>query len=97
MVNLSLPNSVFQNTGSYTLHKPNFVSFSLIFFEFLEMPCLGRHYATKRMVSGSIPDDVIGIFHWYNPSDRTMPVGWTQPLTEMSTRNISLRVKVASV
>jgi len=28
-------------------------------------------------------------FHWYNPSGRTMALGLTQPLTEMSTRNIS--------
>jgi hypothetical protein len=28
------------------------------------------------------------IFHWYNPSGRTMALGLNQPLTEMSTRNI---------
>jgi hypothetical protein len=28
-------------------------------------------------------------FHWHNPSGRTMALGSTQPLTEMSTRNIS--------
>jgi len=28
-------------------------------------------------------------------SDRTMALGWTQPLTEMSTRSISLGVKAA--
>jgi hypothetical protein len=43
----------------------------------------------KPKVAGSIPDYVIGIFHWHNPSDRTMALGSTQPLTEMSTRNIS--------
>ena len=37
----------------------------------------------------SFPDGVIGIFHWHNPSDRTMALGLTQPLTEMSTREIS--------
>jgi hypothetical protein len=30
-----------------------------------------------------------------NPSDRTMALGSTQPLTEMSTRNISWGVKAA--
>jgi hypothetical protein len=39
--------------------------------------------------SGSIPDGVIGIYHWHNPFGRTMALGSTQPLTEMSTRNIS--------
>ena len=38
--------------------------------------------ATNRKVAGSIPDGVIGIFHWHNPSDRTMALGSTQPLTE---------------
>ena len=50
--------------------------------------------ATSRKVAGSIPDGVIGIFHWRNPSRRTMALGVTQPLTEMSTRNISWGVKV---
>jgi len=40
-------------------------------------------------VAGSIPDGVIGFFHWHNPSGRTRALGSTQPLTEMSTRNIS--------
>ena len=48
-----------------------------------------RSCATNRKVTGSIPDGVIGIFHLHNPSDRTMALGSTQPLTEMSTRRIS--------
>ena len=32
--------------------------------------------------------DVIGFFHLHNPSGRTMALGLTQPLTEMSTRNV---------
>jgi hypothetical protein len=38
-----------------------------------------RNFATNRKVAGSIPDGV-RIFHWHNH---------TQPLTEMSTRNVS--------
>jgi len=45
-----------------------------------------RHCTASREVAGSIPDDVIGIFHWHNPSDRTMTLGLNQPLIEMSTR-----------
>jgi hypothetical protein len=41
--------------------------------------------ATSRKVAGSIPDKVIGFFNWRNPSSRTMALGLTQPLTEMST------------
>jgi hypothetical protein len=47
-----------------------------------------RHCAKSRKVAGSIPDGVSWISHWYNPSSRTMALGFTQPLTEMSTRNI---------
>ena len=49
--------------------------------------------ATSRKVAGSIPDGVIGIFHGHNPSGRTITLGLNQPLTEMSTRNISWGVK----
>ena len=53
-----------------------------------------RHCATSRKVAGSITADVFGIFHWHNPSGRTMALGSTQPLTPLSTRIISLAVKV---
>jgi hypothetical protein len=46
------------------------------------------HYATSRKVAGSITDEVIGFFNWPNPSSRTMALGSTQPLTEMSTSNL---------
>jgi hypothetical protein len=40
-----------------------------------------RHYATSRKVAGSIPDDVIRFFN--------LPICQSsQPLTEMSTRNL---------
>jgi len=54
-----------------------------------------RHSATGRKVAGSIPDNVIGVYHWHNPSGRTMAGGSTPPLTEMSTRNISRGMKAA--
>jgi hypothetical protein len=38
-----------------------------------------RHRATSRMVAGSVPDGVFGIFHWYNPSGRKMALGSTSP------------------
>jgi len=50
-----------------------------------------------RKVPGSIPDGVIGIFRWHNSSPSTMALGLTQPLTEMSTRNISWGVKAVGV
>ena len=48
-----------------------------------------RHCTTSRKAVGSIPDVVTGIFHSHNPSGHTMTLGSIQPLTEMSTRNIS--------
>ena len=48
-----------------------------------------RHCATSRKVKGSVPNSVIGSFHWHNPSNHTVALGLTQPLTEMSTGNIS--------
>ena len=54
-----------------------------------------REGATRRKVAGSIPGSVTEIFHWHNPSGRTMALRYTQPLTEMSTRNISWGVKTA--
>jgi hypothetical protein len=48
-----------------------------------------RNYPTSQKVAGLIPDGVTGNFHGYNPTSRTMALGLTQRLTEMSTKNIS--------
>jgi len=47
-----------------------------------------KYCAISRQVVGSIPDDIIGISLWHNPSGRKMALRLTQPLTELSTRNI---------
>jgi len=47
-----------------------------------------RHCATSRKVAGSIPNGVTGIFYLHNPA-ALWPWGLTQPLTEISTRNVS--------
>jgi hypothetical protein len=43
-----------------------------------------RHCATSWKVAGLSPSGVFGIFHWHNTFSCTMPLGLTQPLTEMS-------------
>jgi hypothetical protein len=44
---------------------------------------------TSRKVADSIPDEVMGFLSAdFNPSSRTMALGSTQPLTDMSTRNL---------
>jgi hypothetical protein len=50
-----------------------------------------RYCATNQKVAVSIPDGVVELFIDIKPSDRTMALGSTQPLTEMSTRRISWR------
>jgi hypothetical protein len=52
---------------------------------------------TSWKVAGSIPDDVIEVFHWHKYSGPTMALGLTEPLTKMSTRNTSWGVKAAGV
>jgi len=51
--------------------------------------CQVGHCATSQKVAGSIPNGVIEICHWHNPSSRTVAWRLTWPLTEMSTRNAS--------
>jgi len=92
---------VMQETWCYQIQSHMYNSVTLRIFGSSNKP-IGtrwlswlRHCATSRKVAGSIPDGVIRIFHWHNPSGRTMVLGSTQPLTEMSTRNISWRVKAA--
>jgi hypothetical protein len=61
------------------------------YFMFTRGPRWGsglRHCATNRKAAGSIPDGVSGFFHWHNPVGRTMALGSTQPLTEMSIRKV---------
>ena len=73
-------------------YTANFYMFIYDLFHILQETAVAqwlRCCATSRKVAGSIPNGVIGIFHWHNPSDRTMALRSTQPLTEMSTRRIS--------
>jgi hypothetical protein len=49
-----------------------------------------RHYAGSRKVAVSIPDEATGFF---NPSNRTVGLRSTEPLTELSRRNLPWGVK----
>jgi hypothetical protein len=53
------------------------------------------HGATSRKVAGSIPDGIIGTFHWIHPSGRAMALRSTQTLIEISTTDYLLGVKTA--
>ena len=43
-----------------------------------------KNRATSRKDEGSIPNRVIEIFHWLNPSGRTMALVSAEPLTVMN-------------
>jgi hypothetical protein len=57
-------------------------------FYFQQLLCIRARSSVLRKVAGSIPGEIIGFFSRPNPSSRTMALGSTQPLTEMSTRNL---------
>jgi hypothetical protein len=54
-----------------------------------------RYCVTSRKVAGSIRDGVMEFFIDINPSDRTMALGSTQPLTEDEYHEYFLGVNVA--
>jgi len=54
-----------------------------------------KHCATSRKVEGSIRVGVKEIIHWLNPSGHAVALKSIQPLTKMSTRNISCGFKAA--
>jgi hypothetical protein len=47
-----------------------------------------RNYATSWKVTGSIPKKVTGFFNWPKPSNHIMTLMLTQPLPEMTARNL---------
>jgi hypothetical protein len=82
MVNISGGNNIGDSTLKkvymYMHYIPNGARGSVI---------LLIHYATSRKVAVSNPDAAY-FFNLSNPSTRTMDLESTQPLTEMSTRNL---------
>jgi hypothetical protein len=59
----------------------------MLFGETVAVYC-ENHTEHTNTLAGSIPDEAIGFFNWPNPSSRTRALSSTQPLTEMSTRNL---------
>jgi hypothetical protein len=53
------------------------------------------HCVIRRKVAGSSLDVVTGNFNYYNPSGRPMVLVSIQPVTGLSTRNISWVIKAA--
>jgi hypothetical protein len=65
--------------------------------DFRDAKYTSGYCATNRKVVGSIPDGVMEFFIDINSSDRTMTLGSTQPLTDMSNRSISWGLNSAGV
>jgi hypothetical protein len=63
-----------------------FMIYLLILRRNMNFLLLCLYYATSRKVEGSSTDEV-DFFNLSNPSSRTMALGSTRPLSEMSTRN----------
>ena len=68
------------SSSSYNMYYVRYLSKGATQWRRSSRPCV-----TSREVAGSIPDIVIDIFHLHNPTGRTMALGLTQTLTEMST------------
>ena len=70
----------FAERNSVLVHRVTFTYFFAMYVRILHImrtavaQCL-RCCATNRKVAGSIPDVAIWIFHWHNPSARTMALG----------------------
>jgi len=84
--------SILDTSLLFWLLKHVNISLNLVILSSCENYCLFVNMccATNRKVAGSNPAGVSEFFiDIKNPSDRTMALGSTQPLTEMSTRSIS--------
>jgi len=69
--------------------QQNFILLCLLLYYGTAVAQFLRCCVTNRKAAGSIPRGVFGIFHFHNTYDRTMALGSTKLLTEMSTSIIS--------
>jgi hypothetical protein len=82
------------NLGASTSRNPQglsrdcFTSFLPFKYYYLHKSTVAQLLKAPQYMAGSSPEGGIEIFHWRNPSGRTMALGSSQPLTDMSTRNI---------
>ena len=89
-----------QNFHAKMLHY--FVKIRLFYFEKIKKSIVANnqiggtrwsswlmHCATSRKIASSISDGVTRIFHWHNPSGRTIALRSIQTLIEISIRNIN--------
>jgi len=88
---LTICNKLFTAVAHNFLYQQTaVVQILLVLYSMIGGAAVAQCCDTNRKVAGSIPAGVIGNFSLAKYlSDRTMALGSTQPLTEMSTRNIS--------
>jgi hypothetical protein len=61
---------------------------NLFYFVLIAFCLYSGDCTTSRKVAGLIPDEVIRFFNLPTPTSGTMDLTSTQPLTEISTRNL---------
>jgi len=79
-------NSHFSLSQKTQIHAKKALNVRNIFFSwFIQCVCDTAGWGSVLQVgkvAGSIPDSVIGVFQWNNPSGQTVALGSTQPLTK---------------
>jgi hypothetical protein len=70
------------------LHSFHFIIHNISPFTVIQCKLLTVALCYKLEVRSSILNKVMGIFNWANTSSRTTAPGSTQPLKEISTRNL---------
>jgi hypothetical protein len=88
LAGLLLQRPVFVSRSVSDLWLKNSIGIGSPHPKYFSTPC-----ATSRKDTCLIPDAVVGMFHWITPSGRTMALGSTQPLTDLSTRDVSCGVE----
>ena len=88
---------MYWNSRNHILLSPyisNGTKIGHVFLTRMEFSCVLARFVTWD--AGSIPEYDTGIFHKRNHSGRPLDLWSTQPLTEISTMNISWGVKATS-
>jgi hypothetical protein len=74
--------------SDFSSEYPTSVLYLTTYYETL---CLSLCYFRNNLkVAGSSPDEILEFFNLRNPSSSTINLGFTHPLTEMSTRRFFL-------
>jgi len=99
MTPTGIEQATFWFVAQYLNHCANSAPYKLIYILLIRARGGADGWGTGLKPEGREFDPrlLLEFFIWHIPSGRTMALGLTQPLTEISTRNIAWGVKAASV